>query len=325
MLYRKLGRTGLKVSVLSQGGAAFGQQYGPVSVAEAADCVHSAIDSGINLIDTSAYYGKGRSEEILGEVLHGGLRDKVYLCTKAGRLDVDQFDFSPAGMEKCLEGSLKRLRTDAVDILIAHDIEFAANTEAVFSETANVLHKLKRVGKCRFIGMSGYPLGLLARAIEGCNLDVVISYAQFTLQNQRLVTELLPVAERYGVGILNGSPLCLGLLTNQGPPPWHPGSARLKETARKAAVFCRQRGVDISFLGMQFCFTEERIATTITGAPRKEELLVNLRALSTPIDRQMLAEVQGILQPVMNETWASGVFDAAGALTSPAALRRQHE
>ena len=106
MQYRELGRTGLKVSVLSQGGAAFGQQYGPISLAEAAECVHAAIDAGINLIDTSAYYGKGRSEEILGEVLQGGWRDRVYLCTKTGRLDFAEFDFSPAGMEKCLDASL---------------------------------------------------------------------------------------------------------------------------------------------------------------------------------------------------------------------------
>lgn len=306
MLYRELGRTGLKVSVLSQGGAAFGQQYGPISLMEAADCVHAAIDAGINLIDTSAYYGKGRSEEILGEVLQGGWRDKTYLCTKAGRLDVNEFDFTPAGIEKCLEGSLKRLRTDAVDVLIAHDIEFATDFEAIFDETAAVLHKLKHQGKCRFIGMSGYPLTLLARAIEHCDLDVVISYAHFTLQNQRLLTELLPVAEEHGVGVLNGSPLCLGLLTNQGPPPWHPGSERLKTIARDAAAYCRNKAADISLLGMQYCFTEEGIASTITGAPRKEELLVNLKALTAPIDRQLLGEVQSILAPVLNETWPSG-------------------
>ena len=77
MEYRPLGQTGLSVSVLSQGGAAIGQQYGPVSMSEAADCVHSAIDAGVNLIDTSAYYGKGKSEEMLGDILQGGWREKV--------------------------------------------------------------------------------------------------------------------------------------------------------------------------------------------------------------------------------------------------------
>ena len=84
MELRPLGKTGLNVSVMSQGGAAIGQQYGPVSVAEVAECVRAAIDAGVNLIDTAAYYGKGQAEEMLGEILRGGLRDKVHICTKAG-------------------------------------------------------------------------------------------------------------------------------------------------------------------------------------------------------------------------------------------------
>ncbi len=206
MQYRPLGKTGLNVSILSQGGAAIGQQYGPVSAAEVADCVHSAIDAGVNLIDTAAYYGKGQSETMLGEVLQGGWRDKVAICTKACRLDRAVFDFSPEGTRKCFEQSLKRLRTDHVDILLAHDIEFATDYDYVFNETANVLQHLKKEGKARFIGMSCYPLGLLKQAIERCDLDVVISYAHFSLQNTRLLSELLPVAEAKGVGVLNASP-----------------------------------------------------------------------------------------------------------------------
>src|SRR5437870_4454936 len=129
MDYRPLGRTGLRVSAVSLGGAATGQQYGPVSAAEAAATVRAAIDAGINLIDTSAYYGKGTAETILGDALVGGLRQKVYVCTKAGRLDRRAFDFTPAGMRACFEGSLARLRTDYVDVLLAHDIEFADDYE----------------------------------------------------------------------------------------------------------------------------------------------------------------------------------------------------
>src|SRR5688572_20281241 len=125
MNYRPLGRTGLDISAVSLGGAALGQQYGPVSVADAAATVHAGIAAGVNLIDTSAYYGKGVSEQILGEVLQGGWREKVFICTKAGRLDRAAFDFSPAGMRACFERSLRRLRTDHVDILLAHDIEYA--------------------------------------------------------------------------------------------------------------------------------------------------------------------------------------------------------
>ena len=306
MQYRPLGKTGLNVSIMSQGGAAIGQQYGPVSAAEVADCVHAAIDAGVNLIDTAAYYGKGQSETLLGEVLQGGWRDKVTICTKACRLDRAVFDFSPEGTRRCFEQSLKRLRTDHVDILLAHDIEFATDYEYVFNETANVLQKLKKEGKARFVGMSCYPLGLLKQAIERCELDVVISYAHFSLQNTRLLSELLPVAERRGVGVLNASPLSLGLLTNQGPQPWHPGQPEIKEACRKAAELCRSRGADIAFLGMQFCFAEKRIPSTITGTARKEELAVNLRAMTEPIDQALLADVQRVLATVRDLVWPSG-------------------
>ena len=90
--------------------------------------------------------------------MRGGWREKVYLCTKAGRLDISEFDFTPAGLRRCFEASLRRLRTDYVDILLAHDIEFATDIETVFTDTADCLHRLKREGKCRFVGMSGLPM-----------------------------------------------------------------------------------------------------------------------------------------------------------------------
>src|SRR5438309_2171038 len=203
---RLLGRTGLDVSALSLGGVAFGDMYGALGPGVADKCVRKAIDLGINLIDTSPFYGETRSESVLGEILSSGLRDKIILSSKAGRNTLTHFDFTPAAMEGSVEASLKRLRTDRLDILIAHDIEFASDFEAVFTHTADALHKLKRAGKCRFIGMSGHPLGILRTAIERCNLDVVISYTHYTLQNDRLLTELLPTAEQHGVSVMNASP-----------------------------------------------------------------------------------------------------------------------
>jgi len=301
-----LGRTGLDVSQLSLGGAQFGQQYGPVSVAQAAEVVHAAIDAGVNLIDTSAFYGGGTSESILGEVLEGGWRDRVYICTKAGRLGQDQFDFTAAGMRKCFEGSLRRLRTDRVEILLAHDIEFAGDFERVFEETAEVLHRLKEEGKARFIGMSCYPMGLLRQAIERCNLDVVVSYCHFNLQNRRLLNELIPIAEAHGVGVLNGSPLAMGLLTNQGPPPWNPASTEVKAACRAAAELCRERGADISSLAMQFCMAEKRIPSTISGASTLGELRANLSACVEVADPELLAEVDVYLAAVRDAVWPCG-------------------
>ena len=306
MEYRPLGKTGLSVSIVGQGGAAFGQQFGPVSAAEAADTVHAAIDAGINLVDTAAYYGKGTAEEFLGKALEGGWREKVSICTKACRLDNAVFDFTPEGTRKCFEASLKRLRTDHVDILLAHDIEFATDYEYVFNETYATLQQLRKEGKTRFIGMSCYPLGLLKRAIDRCQLDVVISYAHCNLWNTRLLTELLPTAESRGTGVMNASPLAMGLLTNQGPQPWFPGQPEIVAACKKAAELCRSRGADISFLGMQFCYSQKRVPCTLTGAAKKSELETNLKAMTQPIDQALLADVMKVLDPVRDWTWQSG-------------------
>jgi L-galactose dehydrogenase len=306
MEHRPLGKTGLSVSILGQGGAAFGQQFGPVSAQEAADTVHAAIDAGVNLIDTSAYYGKGTSEEFLGRALEGGWRERVNVCTKACRLDTAAFDFTPAGTRACVEASLRRLRTDRVEILLAHDIEFADDYEYVFNETYHTLRQLKAEGKTRFIGMSCYPLGLLKRAVERCDLDVVISYAHYNLFNTLLLTEFLPAAEARGVGVMNASPLAMGLLTNQGPQPWFSGREEIVTACRTAAELCRSRGADISFLGMQFAYAQKRIPCTLTGAARPSELEVNLRAITAPIDEALLADVMAVLEPVRDRTWPSG-------------------
>lgn len=306
MEQRQLGNTGLSVSALGQGGAAFGQQYGAVTAAEVTDTVHAAIDAGVNLFDTAAYYGKGVAEDLLGRALEGGRRERVNICTKACRLDRAVFDFTPEGTRNCFEASLKRLRTDHVEILLAHDIEFADDYEYVFNETYRVLQDLKKEGKTRFIGMSCYPLGLLKQAIERCDLDVVISYAHCNLFNTRLLSELLPVAAARGVGVMNASPLAMGLLTNQGPQPWFPGQPEVVATCRQAAELCRSRGTDISFLGMQFACAQKQIPCTLTGAARASELETNLKAMTTPIDEQLLAEVMKVLDSIRDRTWKCG-------------------
>jgi L-galactose dehydrogenase len=306
MQLRPLGRTGLNVSALSLGGAAFGNIYGNLTLDQIRRTVVRSIESGINLIDTSPYYGLTKSESNLGEVLQHGWREKIILCSKAGRNDRAAFDFSPEAMRRSVEASLKRLRTDYLDILIAHDIEFTDNFEKVFTETRDVLHALKKEGKCRFIGMSCYPLSLLKKVIETCQIDVIITYSNFCLQNTRLIDELLPTLEKFEVGVLNASPLSMGLLTNQGPPEWHPASPEIKAACRKAAEHCRNRGSDISLLGMQFCLAESRISSVISGASTEEEIQTNLQALAQKPDPQLLAEVLEILKPVHNQTWFAG-------------------
>src|SRR5437868_4609416 len=186
MRMRELGRTGLRVSALGFGAGALGDHYFPTDEADNRAAVRHALDRGVNLIDTSPFYSRTRSEEILGAVLADVPRDNFVLCTKAGRNTAKAFDFSAAAMAQSLEASLRRLRIDYVDVWYAHDVEFASDYEQVFTETAEALRRAKEQGKCRFVGMTGYPLGLLAQAVERCRLDVVLSYCHFSPANTRL-------------------------------------------------------------------------------------------------------------------------------------------
>jgi len=303
---RTLGRTGFAVSILSFGAAPLGGVYGEISDAAGIAAVRHAIDRGINFVDTSPYYGITRSESVLGEALQGGYREKVILCTKAGRDTKTDFNFSRQHITQSLDASLRRLRTDYVDILIAHDIEFADDFERVFTETADTLHELKRTGKCRAVGMSGYPLGILVKAVERCNLDVVLSYCHATLINQQLFERLLPVAQQHGTGLINASPLSMGLLTMAGPPEWHPAPQAIKDACRQAAAICQRHNVDLAKLALSAVLHDSRLTTTLSGMSSVEEVDKNLAALESPPDPAILAEVQQVLAPVSTLTWPSG-------------------
>lgn len=304
MEQRELGKTGLKVSPLGFGAAPLGGMYGELDEARGIEALHRAIERGFNLVDTSPYYMK--SEEVLGRALRGGWRDKIILSTKGGRIAKDVFDFSPIHMTRSLENSLRLLGTDHVDIFIAHDIEFADDLERVFTETADVLHQLKTQGKCRFVGMSSYPLGVLVRAVERCGLDVVLSYCHYSLLDTTLMSRLLPVTQRHDTAIINASPLAMGLLTNAGPPAWHPADAETKAACRAAADLCRQRGVELALLAVQFVLSQPELATTLVGISTPEELESNLRAMETTLNFTLLTQVERILTPVKNRTWPSG-------------------
>jgi L-galactose dehydrogenase len=304
MQTRNLGRTGLKVFPLGFGGGPVGGHYGAVDRRGAIAAVRHAIDRGINLFDTSPFYGN--SEEVLGEALADGYRDRIILCTKAGRVGRAAFDFSGAGMLASLDASLKRLRTDRVDVWFAHDVEFADDFERLFTETADALRRARRAGKCRIIGMTGYPPGMLARAIERCGLDVVLNYCHFSLTNSQTLTCLLPVAERHGVGLVNASALMMGLFSRKGPQPWHPAPEPFRAACREAVELCRRREADLEMLALQYVFQEPRLPCTLVGMCSVDEVDANLRALETAVDRDLLAEVQRVLAPFAEIDWPSG-------------------
>lgn len=223
MRRKALGNTSLEVSVLGFGASPLGDVFARTDLSEGMRLVRSAIDGGINFFDVSPYYGLTLAEERLGAALEGQ-RDKVVVATKVGRYGTDVFDFSRDGIRKGLEGSLERLRTDHVDLLQAHDIEFGSS-EQIIRETIPALRELQAEGKARYIGITGYPLRLLTSVATALPVYTVLSYCRYNLLFQDMDEVLTPLAISQGLGLINASPMAMGLLTPQGAPSWHPAQA----------------------------------------------------------------------------------------------------
>ena len=173
MEYRTLPRSNLQVSVIGFGASPLGNEFQVIDPVEGERAVHHAIDRGINFFDVSPYYGRTLAEQRLGAAL-AGKRDRVVLATKCGRYDTSYFDFSAARITASVEESLRRLRTEYVDILHAHDIE-SGDREQIVNETLPAMRKLKEQGKVRLIGITGFPLKVLADVAVRGGADVVMS------------------------------------------------------------------------------------------------------------------------------------------------------
>lgn len=304
MQYRTLGATGLKVSVLSYGASSLGSVFRKIDPAEGIRTVHTAVDRGINLIDVSPYYGLTKAETVLGQALQDIPRDKVILSSKAGRYGENEFDFSYERIMQSVEESLQRLHTDYLDILLLHDIEFVSLTQ-IFDEALPALHKLKEQGKIRFYGVSGLPLNIFRRTLEKTELDVMLSYCHYSLNDTSLL-DLLPLIEEKQVGLINASPLSMGLLSGREVPDWHPADDEIKDACRKAAAYCESKGADLAKLAVQFSVANKRIPTTLVSTASITNIERNLAWIEEPMDQELLQEVQAILAPIHNKTWPSG-------------------
>jgi L-galactose dehydrogenase len=304
MEYRQLGRTGLKVSKIGFGTSALGNAFGDIDPGEGMRAVHQAVDSGINFFDSSPYYGITLAETRLGEAL-AGRRDRVILATKCGRYGFDQFDFSPKRVIASMDESLRRLQTDYIDLFQIHDVEFG-DVPQIIQETVPALRQLQQQGKARYIGITGYPPKLLRRIAEAVPVDSILSYCHYNLLNTNMDGVLTQFTQDRGMGLINASGLSMGLLTEQGPPDWHPAPPQLREAARKAAVFCREQGANISELALRFCLANPFVSTTLVGVATTRELETSLKLLEGEPDKALLAKVEAILAPVFNYEWPSG-------------------
>jgi aryl-alcohol dehydrogenase-like predicted oxidoreductase len=302
--HARLGETDLTVSRLAFGTAPLGGLFGSVDEAAAIAVVHEALDLGFTLIDTSSSYGN--AEELLGKAL-AGRRQEVVLATKAGRSG-SGFDFSPGGIRRSLDESLRRLRTDHVDIFQLHNLEFA-DLEGLFADSFAELLSLREQGKCRYVGMTGYPAPAMIRALRETDLDVALTYAHATLLDDTLQREIAPVAQDRHVGLINAATVALGLLTPGGPanPSSHPASPPIREAAQQMAALCASRGADLAFVANQYSIQRSGCVTTVIGTRTSHHLRSALAAAETPLDEELLRDLVALRPPVDARTWTSGL------------------
>jgi L-galactose dehydrogenase len=296
---RPLGKSGLQLPVLSFGASSLGQEFRSVQVDEAMQSVRVALECGLNFIDTSPFYGRGMSEVLLGIALRGVPRDSYMLCTKLGRYDLQHFDFSAKRVVESVDVSLHRLGTDYLDIVLCHDIEFVPMQQIV-DETIPALRKIQQAGKVRFIGFSGYPQKIFRFICDQVDVDCVLSYNQYTLQNSRFAEESVPWLKTRGIGSMNAGPFSARLLTNAPLPVWLKEPESVKVAARKAAEHCAGQGIDIAKLALQFSCAHPDIATTIAGSANPVNIRSWAKWLEEPLDEELLKDVLEIFEPVKN-------------------------
>jgi len=307
MKYNELGKTGMSVSELSFGASSLGGVFHSIKENEAIDAVFTAIDCGINFIDVSPYYGHYKAETVLGKALKDIPRDKYYLSTKVGRYGkdgVNTWDYSAARAKASVYESMDRLNIDHIDIINVHDIEFA-DLKQVAEETVPALAELKKEGVVSHVGITDLQpenLKWVIEHVEPGTLESVLNFCHYSL-NDTLLTEYFDFFEANNIGIVNASPLSMGLLSSRGVPSWHPAPQPLVDACAKAAQYCTEKGYPIEKLAMQFAISNPRIATTLFSSANPANVRRNVEWVESPIDMDLVKEVQAIIGDQMGVRW----------------------
>lgn len=298
---RPLGNTGISLPILSFGASSLGAEFRAIKIDEAFGAVHRALDLGMNFIDTSPFYGRGMSEVMLGQALKGIDRSSYLLGTKLGRYTDRHFDFSATRVEESIHTSLHRLGTDHLDLLLLHDVEFVKLPQ-IWEETLPAVLKAKAEGKVRAVGFSCYPMACFNTVLDQIEneIDCVLSYNQYTLQNTAFADNLLPRLKEKEIGAINAGPFSARLLTNAPLPDWLKEPEEVKAAARTAAQLCEDNGVDIAQLALQFSCANPDIASTVAGSANPKNVEKWAQWLAEPIDQSLLAQVHEIFAPVKN-------------------------
>ena len=313
MVYNEIGKTGMKVSNLSLGASSLGGVFHDIREAEGIRAVHVAVENGINFIDVSPYYGHLKAEVVLGKALRDIPRDSYYLSTKVGRYGkdgVNTWDYSAQRAIESVYESMERLGVDYIDLINVHDIEFQATLpgglQKVVDETLPALVGLRREGLVGHVGITDLQPENLKWVIDHSEdgvVESILNFCHYSL-NDTMLADYVGFFEQHGIGVINASPLSMGLLSQRGAPAWHPASKELKEACARAAAFCQEKGYPIEKLAIQFSTSfNPRIATTLFSSANPDNVLKNISYVNEPMDEELVMQVQQIIGDQMFSRW----------------------
>ena len=309
MKYYEIGKTGMKVSSLSFGASSLGGVFHEINENKALEAVYTAVDNGMNFIDVSPYYGHYKAETVLGKALQNIDRKKYYLSTKVGRYGengVNMWNYSAKRAKESVYESLERLHLDYIDLINVHDIEFA-DLNQIINETLPALCELRDEGVVKHVGITDLQpenLEYVINHVPQGTVESVLCFCHYCL-NDDLLVDYMDFLESKGIGIINASPLSMGLLSKRGVPVWHPAPKALVDACKRAVEHCEAKGYPIEKLAIQYSISNPRIATTLFSSANPDNVLKNIEYAEAPIDWELVKEVQEIIGDQKRVGWAN--------------------
>ncbi len=317
MDYRPLGDTGMKTSVIGLGTWVMGGWlWGGAEDRESLATIRRSIELGITLIDTAPIYGHGRAEQLVGEALReSGVRDKVILATKAG-LDWNPEktkvwrDSRPTRIATEIEESLKRLRTEYIDIYHVH----WPDTKTPFEQTIEALLNLKREGKIRFIGLSNFDVPQLERCLAAGPVHVL--QPPYNLLERGIDSDLLPFCKRHNLATLAYGPLCRGLLTGKyrgaetfpeddvrasDPKFTPPRFQQYVACVTRLKTFAAGLERTVGQVAVRWCLDQPGITVALCGARRPSQIEESAQAAGWSLSPTDLADIDRIVAETIPE------------------------
>ena len=314
MRYKELGKTGMKISHLCFGASSLGSVFRSTKEAESIEAVEAAIEGGINVMDVSPYYGHYKAETVLGKALKRIPKEQYYLSTKEGRYGkdgVNTWDYSAKRATESVQESMERLGIDHIDLINVHDIEFQANMDGglqkVVDETLPALVELKKKGLVGHVGITDLQLENLKWVVEHSEegtVESILNFCHYCLNDDKL-KDFIDFFESRGIGIINASPLSMGLLSQRGVPDWHPAPKPLVEACAKAAQRCAEKNYPIERLAIQYAVSNPHIAGTLFSSANPDNVKRNIQWANEEPDWELVKEVQDIIGDQKRVSWAN--------------------